>query len=185
MCKYHTPHPNSDASQRIVKSGFLSAGFCISNPFLVDVKSFHHLNSSWLSWDKWQGASQFWWCRCNDFARPLCMYHRCSNASPIAGIIATIFPTRLAIHLHDRCWRGWFNICFSLIINFCNFCAGTEIDIFLVLKTKPRNSWAWLGMRTLFSQLMRRPSLVKCFIINCVTCVILSLVFSKTQMSSK
>jgi hypothetical protein len=30
----------------------LSAGFCISNQFLVDAKSFHHLNSSWLSWDK-------------------------------------------------------------------------------------------------------------------------------------
>ncbi|KAG1128195.1 hypothetical protein G6F37_013703 [Rhizopus arrhizus] len=72
----------------------------------------------------------------SDFVKSLCKYRMCRRASATAGIIAVIFPIKLAIHLHDfvvSCCA-----CLSLCLKFLIFFSGTFMVIFLVSKVNPK-----------------------------------------------
>ena len=73
---------------------------------------------------------------------------------------AVILPVNAAIHQHE--WTA-FLACLTRMCSFLIFSHGTWTSILFVSKVKPRNSCVWLGVITLFLQLIRNPNGMRCF----------------------
>lgn len=92
------PHPVSEASTCIVTVGsFNEPGFgVIGKPFFISALEIHQFNSVFADGDSKHGLSHWYFWLCRLFAKETWRYRILNRASPIAGIMAVIFPRRPA-----------------------------------------------------------------------------------------